>query len=134
MSSLHESTDPAVRYLWERAEERDENGEPEIAQALLEAARHVESLVRTSTPSMHIEAHPAPIPPRVGEVSLAETLRGATRGTKPSPADMAKLAREFYAIAVAHTRSQDEADEAVDRIIQRLDDVLLGIGLGRRNR
>ena len=134
MHDLHESTDPVVRYPWECAEIRDENGETEAAKALLEAARHIEGLARVSTSSMYLEVHPAPVPPRVGEVSLAETLRVATRGAKPSPADMAKLAREFYATAVAHTRSQDEADEAVDHIIQRLDDVLLGIGLGRRSR
>ena len=68
MSSLHESTDPAVCYLAvcylrDRAEKHGENGEHEVAQALLEAARHVEGLARAST-------------------------RGAARGTRPPSAEI----------------------------------------------
>ena len=68
MSSLHESTDPAVRYLWERAEERDNNGETEVARALVEAARHIEGLARAPAPSA-----PPPVqdPPTEGSLAIS---------------------------------------------------------------
>lgn len=127
MSSLHESTDPVVRTLWKRAKEYDENGKSETAQALLEAARYAEFIRSPAALAAYAENHPTPVPPCTGDLPASS----AKPVERP---DIRQLAREVYATAVAHTRSQDEADEAIDLIIQRLDDVLLGIGLGRRFR
>jgi len=98
--SLHESTHPLVRYLWESAEARDENGETEAASALLDAARYVEGLERSRN---------EPVAPRIQQ--LASELYGVAVGHALGPDDVDK-------------------DTAVDAMAQRLHDVLLGIDLG----
>ena len=102
--SLHESTHPLVRYLWESAEARDENGETEAASALLEAARYAEALERSqATPRNE------PVAPRIQQLAL-----------------------ELYWVAVDHALGPDDVnkDTAVDAMAQRLHDVLLGIHVG----
>ncbi len=102
--SLHESTHPLVRYLWESAEARDENGETEAASALLEAARYVEALERSQTTPQN-----EPVAPRIQHLAL-----------------------ELYGVAVGHALGPDDVDKdtAVDAMAQRLHDVLLGIHVG----
>ena len=90
--SLHESTHPLVRYLWESAEARDENGETEAASALLEAARYAEALERSqATPRNE------PVAPRIQQLAL-----------------------ELYWVAVDHALGPDDVnkDTAVDAMAQ----------------
>jgi hypothetical protein len=103
--------DPTVSYLVACAREREERGEREGARALLEVAHQIE------------------------EQGALACSRGVEAGVGAARPDVEKLARELYQTAVDHALGPEDAhqDAAVDAMIRRLDDVLLGIRLGRRH-